>query len=82
MEKPINKNGHLYCEMGKKEQVPALAIFVQGPQPRTACRAACRPFERVAVCRLEGGRAAAFSRLALGGVAGGQRYRKRCIQCF
>ena len=26
----INKNGHLYCEMGKKEQVPALAIFVQG----------------------------------------------------
>ena len=29
----INKNGHLsthYCEMGKKEQVPALAMFVQG----------------------------------------------------
>ena len=26
----INKNGHLFCEMGKKEQVPALAIFVQG----------------------------------------------------
>ena len=22
--------GHLYCEMGKKEQVPALAIFMQG----------------------------------------------------
>ena len=26
----MNKNGHLYCEMGKKEQVPARAIFVQG----------------------------------------------------
>ena len=26
----INKNGHLYCEMGKKEQVPARAMFVQG----------------------------------------------------
>ena len=25
-----HKNGHLYCEMGKKEQVPARAIFVQG----------------------------------------------------
>ena len=26
----LNKNGHLYCEMGRKEQVPARAIFVQG----------------------------------------------------
>ena len=23
-------NGHLYCEVGKKEQAPARAIFVQG----------------------------------------------------
>ena len=26
----LNKNGHLYCEMGKKEQLPARATFVQG----------------------------------------------------
>ena len=27
---PFMKSVHLYCEMGKKEQVPARAIFVQG----------------------------------------------------
>jgi len=26
----INKNVQLYCEMGKKKQAPARAIFVQG----------------------------------------------------
>ena len=25
-----HKNGHLDCEMGKKEEVPARVIFVQG----------------------------------------------------